>query len=171
MLLIAEGESVPGPILHIGNTNSRYRFPLGARRFAETWNSHGTGASLCHRSGACRGTDREGCSFAGAAVCTRLLARSAELQIPGCARDDKFTSKSTILQDDSVSATELSVPTGGIMDLRATQGDEKSSVQPPLSMKAPPSPLSFRAKPRNLQFPPPSINCLLGKPFCSSGAA
>ncbi|MBB5058821.1 L-arabinose isomerase [Granulicella aggregans] len=41
MLLIGEGESVPGPILHIGNTNSRYRFPLGARRFAETWNSHG----------------------------------------------------------------------------------------------------------------------------------
>ena len=41
MLLIAQGESVPGPILHIGNTNSRYRFPLGARRFAETWNSYG----------------------------------------------------------------------------------------------------------------------------------
>ena len=41
MLLMAQGESVPGPILHIGNTNSRYRFPLGARGFAETWNSHG----------------------------------------------------------------------------------------------------------------------------------
>ena len=41
MLLIAQGESVPGPILHIGNTNSRYRFSLGARGFAETWNSHG----------------------------------------------------------------------------------------------------------------------------------
>ena len=41
MLLIAEGESVPGPILEIGNTNSRYKFKIGARKFANDWNSYG----------------------------------------------------------------------------------------------------------------------------------
>ncbi len=40
-LLVAEGESVPGPILEIGNTNSRYKFSIGARKFVNDWNSHG----------------------------------------------------------------------------------------------------------------------------------
>jgi L-arabinose isomerase len=40
-LLVAEGESVPGPILEIGNTNSRYRFSIGALKFVNDWNAHG----------------------------------------------------------------------------------------------------------------------------------
>lgn len=40
-LLAAQGVSERGPILAIGNTNSRYRFPVGARRFVEPWNDQG----------------------------------------------------------------------------------------------------------------------------------
>lgn len=40
-LLVAEGECVAGPILEIGNTNSRYRFSLGVREFMNAWNAQG----------------------------------------------------------------------------------------------------------------------------------
>lgn len=40
-LLTAEAESVSGPILEIGNTNSRYRFGIGARQFINAWNAQG----------------------------------------------------------------------------------------------------------------------------------
>lgn len=40
-LLVAEGDSVPGPILKIGNTNSRYRFSLDVKTFVNNWSKEG----------------------------------------------------------------------------------------------------------------------------------
>jgi L-arabinose isomerase len=40
-LLVAEGASVEGPILQIGNTNSRYKFPVGIKTFMNNWCSEG----------------------------------------------------------------------------------------------------------------------------------
>jgi L-arabinose isomerase len=41
LLLIAEGLVEAGPRLEIGNTNSRFRFSLGARGFVNAWSAHG----------------------------------------------------------------------------------------------------------------------------------
>ena len=40
-LLVAEGESVPGPVMQIGNTNSRYKFPISATEFLNRWSKAG----------------------------------------------------------------------------------------------------------------------------------
>jgi L-arabinose isomerase len=40
-LLVAEGESVPGPVLQIGNTNSRYRFSIDIKTFMNNWCKEG----------------------------------------------------------------------------------------------------------------------------------
>lgn len=39
--LVAEGHTEPGPLLQIGNTNSRYRFAIGAKRFVNEWAAAG----------------------------------------------------------------------------------------------------------------------------------
>ncbi|MGD0340182.1 MAG: arabinose isomerase, partial [Bacteroidales bacterium] len=41
LLLCAEGKSVPGPILEIGNANSRYKFPISVKNFVNGWNGYG----------------------------------------------------------------------------------------------------------------------------------
>ncbi len=40
-MIVAEGESVPGPILEVGNTMSRYKFPIPVKQFINSWCSHG----------------------------------------------------------------------------------------------------------------------------------
>ena len=40
-MLAAEGESIPGPTMQIGNTNSRLKFNLDPATFMDTWAQEG----------------------------------------------------------------------------------------------------------------------------------
>ena len=40
-MIVAECESVPGPILEVGNTMSRYKFPVSVKQFINDWCAHG----------------------------------------------------------------------------------------------------------------------------------
>ena len=68
-LLVAEGESVPGPILEIGNTNSRYRFPMAARGFVEAWNANGPAHHCAVGVGHVASTLRKAAALMGLGFC------------------------------------------------------------------------------------------------------
>jgi L-arabinose isomerase len=58
LLLFAEGLVEPGPRLEIGNTNSRFKFSLGAQGFVDAWSAagpaHHCAVGIGHRAGIIR---------------------------------------------------------------------------------------------------------------------
>jgi L-arabinose isomerase len=67
-LIVAEGESVPGPVLHIGNTNSRYRFPLAPQEFMRKWSELGPSHHCAIGTGSHRATIEKIGAIAGIPV-------------------------------------------------------------------------------------------------------
>jgi L-arabinose isomerase len=60
--LVAEGESLPGPTLQIGNTNSRLRFSMPPDEFVDRWcaegPTHHVALGVGHQAGAMRKVGR-----------------------------------------------------------------------------------------------------------------
>lgn len=66
--LLAEGESVEGPVLNIGNINSRYRFPLPAGEFIDRWSKAGPSHHCAIGVGHVAGTIRKYAAMLGIPV-------------------------------------------------------------------------------------------------------
>jgi L-arabinose isomerase len=64
-LLVAEGECVAGEILEIGNTNSRYRFPLSARVFVSEWSAQAPAHHCAVGVGQCSATLKKAAALMG----------------------------------------------------------------------------------------------------------
>jgi L-arabinose isomerase len=67
-MICAEGECVPGPVLRLGDTNSRIRFSMGMRKFINEWcrqgPTHHFVMALGHHTGAIEKAARLlGCGF------------------------------------------------------------------------------------------------------------
>ena len=74
-LVVAEGECVAGAILEIGNTNSRYRFPLGARGFVDAWNAQAPAHHCAVGVGHVAATLEKDRGADGNRISSRLLTR------------------------------------------------------------------------------------------------
>jgi L-arabinose isomerase len=89
--LVAEAESVAGPILEIGSTNSRCRFSMGAREFVNNGNSRGPARHCAVGAGRLSGSiDKLGqlLRMEVTRVCRRAVSGRLAFQVSAEADDD-----------------------------------------------------------------------------------